>query len=70
MKPSPLNNQTKASRLFDRTQYEVYLLEAIYSILENELFPAWPDAVIYPASRMSIRLLKPAQAGMKWRAPC
>ena len=34
--------------LADRTQYEVWLLEAVYKIVEDDLFPVWPDTVVYP----------------------
>jgi len=37
------------SGLSERVEYEMWLLEAVYAISEQELFPSWPDAVIYPA---------------------
>ena len=34
--------------LKDRTEDESWLLEAAYEIVENSLFPEWPDQLIYP----------------------
>lgn len=34
-------------RLRERIGYEVWLLEEIYALTEQKLFPAWPDGVIY-----------------------
>jgi len=34
--------------LEQRVGYEVWLLEAVYKLMEQELFPAFPDGVIYP----------------------
>ena len=42
--------------LAEATQYESWLLEAAYSIVEDELFPEWPDQMIYPASGGTPRL--------------
>ncbi len=42
-------NAGALNRLSERVQYEMWLLEAVYAIVEQELFPVWPDAVIYPA---------------------
>src|SRR5438132_3727262 len=36
-------------KLAERTEYEIWLLEAVYAIVEQELFPEWPDSTIYPA---------------------
>ncbi|MBK8233928.1 MAG: hypothetical protein IPK74_00085 [Deltaproteobacteria bacterium] len=33
-----------------RVEYEAWLLEAVYHISSNDLFPQWPDAAIYPIS--------------------
>jgi hypothetical protein len=37
--------------LAGRTEYEAWLLEAVYEIVEQDMFPSFPDAVIYPLSR-------------------
>lgn len=34
--------------LSDRAGYEVWLLEAVYKLVNEELFPNFPDGVIYP----------------------
>ncbi len=36
------------ARLSDKVGYEIWLLEAVYSLVEDQLFPDWPDAIIYP----------------------
>ncbi|WP_200963907.1 hypothetical protein [Acidovorax sp. Root219] len=38
-------------RLAERVDYEEWFLEAIHSIAEQDLFPSWPDAVIYPINQ-------------------
>lgn len=38
---------TSMTRLTERTEYESWLLEAIYALVEDDLFPSWPDGVIY-----------------------
>lgn len=38
-------------RLTERTEYESWFLEAVYSIAEQKLFPTWPDAVVYPVNK-------------------
>ena len=37
--------------LQEKTDYESWFLEAIYAIAEQEFFPTWPDAVVYPIGR-------------------
>ncbi len=48
---SPIFNANSLIKLSERTEYEAWLLEAVYKLVENELFPSWPDAVIYPVNR-------------------
>ena len=43
----PIYDQASLSSLEERTQYENWLLEAVYAIAEQELFPDWPDGLIY-----------------------
>jgi len=38
-------------RLAERIKYEAWLLEATYIIVEQDLFPSWPDAVVYPVDK-------------------
>jgi hypothetical protein len=38
-------------KLAERTEYETWLLEAVYALVEQELFPSWPDAVVYPVDQ-------------------
>ncbi|MBD5805172.1 hypothetical protein AZOA_46200 [Azoarcus sp. Aa7] len=40
-------DQEAILELSDRVSYEAWLLEAIYNLLEEELFPTFPDGVIY-----------------------
>lgn len=47
----PTFNAGSLSRLAARTEYEIWLLEAVYAIVEQELFPSWPDAVVYPVDK-------------------
>lgn len=36
------------TKLAERVEYETWLLEAVYALVEQELFPSWPDGVVYP----------------------
>jgi hypothetical protein len=45
----PNYDQNAIVRLSERTEYEAWLLEAVYTITEQELFSKFPDAVIYPS---------------------
>jgi len=38
------------SHLAERTEYEAWLLEAVYSIAEKQWFPTFPDSIIYPVN--------------------
>lgn len=40
-------------RLSERTDYEAWFLEAVYTIGEDDLFPTFPDGVIYPSNGAS-----------------
>lgn len=33
----------------------MWLLEAVYAIVEDELFPSWPDAVVYPVDKSKVQ---------------
>jgi hypothetical protein len=47
----PIFDASAFLRLAERTEYETWLLEAVYAIVEQELFPIWPDAVVYPVDK-------------------
>ena len=51
MNSHPIFDKDSLSRLAERTEYETWLLEEVYSLVEQELFPSWPDAVVYPVNR-------------------
>lgn len=56
--------------LAERTEYEGWFLEAVYSISEQELFPSWPDAVVYPINRAKAQFFAHARANIvmgDWR---
>ena len=38
-------------KLAERTEYESWLLEDVYALVEQELFPSFPDAVVYPVDK-------------------
>ena len=46
--PLPTYGPTAIHALGERTKYETWLLEEIYELLEQEMFPGFPDEVIYP----------------------
>ncbi|RTT13491.1 hypothetical protein DY954_07595 [Pseudomonas aeruginosa] len=48
MSTSPVFDEEALSRLAERTEYEAWLLEEVYTLVEQELFFNWPDAVVYP----------------------
>lgn len=57
-------------RLAERTEYETWLLEAVYAISEQELFPSWPDAVVYPINRSQAQFFAHGRANIvigDWR---
>ncbi|MGB5097002.1 MAG: hypothetical protein WBN82_03730 [Porticoccaceae bacterium] len=47
--PQPTFRADALVKLSERTEYEAWFLEAVYSLIEQELFPSWPDGVVYPA---------------------
>lgn len=51
MTPQPTFNANALIKLGERTEYETWLLEAVYALVEQELFPSWPDGVIYPVDK-------------------
>lgn len=48
---SSLFNVSSLKSLAERTEYESWFLEAVYELVDNRLFPSWPDAVIYPLGK-------------------
>lgn len=42
-------------KLAERTKYETWLLEAVYSLSEQELFPSWPDGMVYAADNSKVQ---------------
>lgn len=46
--PSPTYDPKAVRLLSERTEYETWLLEAVYTLVEQDLFPSYPDEVIYP----------------------
>ncbi|GGO86270.1 hypothetical protein GCM10011348_36740 [Marinobacterium nitratireducens] len=44
---TPIFDPASVTRLNERTDYERWLLEAVYALVEDDLFPSWPDGVIY-----------------------
>lgn len=57
MNPYSTFNAHALSKLGERTKYEIWLLEAVYKIVEQELFPSWPDSVVYPIDKSSAQFL-------------
>ncbi|MEL7941687.1 hypothetical protein [Pseudomonas delhiensis] len=51
MNSHPTFDVGSLSRLAERTEYEIWLLEAVYALVEQELFPSWPDTVVYPVDK-------------------
>lgn len=57
-------------KLAERTEYEIWLLEAVYALVENELFPSWPDGVVYPVNKSKAQFFVHARANIilgDWR---
>jgi hypothetical protein len=44
---SPVFDQAALVELAERTAYEIYLLEEVYTLIEDKLFRRWPISVIY-----------------------
>lgn len=51
MIPHPTFDASALQKLAERTEYETWLLEAVYALVEQEIFQSWPDAVVYPADK-------------------
>lgn len=47
MKPPVVFDSACLERLAQRTEYEAWLLEAVYRLVEDRLFYVWPDTVVY-----------------------
>jgi hypothetical protein len=47
----PVFDANALIKLAERTEYETWLLEAVYALVEQELFPSWPDGVVYPVGK-------------------
>ena len=61
---------TSLAKLAERTEYETWLLEAVYVLAEQELFPSWPDAVVYPIANLKAQFIVHARANIvigDWR---
>ncbi len=57
-------------KLAERTEYETWLLEAVFTLVEKELFPSWPDGVVYPLDKSEAQFLGYARANIiigDWR---
>lgn len=55
---------TSFSKLTQRSEYESWLLEAVYAIAEQELFPVDPDAVVYPVTKSKVQFYVSARANI------
>jgi hypothetical protein len=67
---SPTFDAGAVLRLSERTEYEAWFLEAVYAISEQELFPVWPDAVVYPINRKRAKFFAYARGNLvigDWR---
>jgi hypothetical protein len=66
----PIFDASAFLRLAERTEYETWLLEAVYAIVEEELFPTWPDAVVYPVDKSKTQFFVHARGNIivgDWR---
>lgn len=66
----PLYDDAAHRRLLERTEYETWLLEAVYTLAEQELFPSWPDGAIYPVDPERAQFFVHARANVvigDWR---
>ncbi len=57
MSQQPDFDSNSLIKLGKRTEYETWLLEAVYAIVEQELFPSWPDGVIYPVDKSKAQFI-------------
>ena len=66
----PTFDANALTKLAERTEYETWLLEAVYALVENELFPSWPDGVVYPVDESKAQFFVHARANIilgDWR---
>lgn len=47
----PTFDANALAKLTERTEYETWFLEAVYVLVEQELFPSWSDGVVYPIDK-------------------
>lgn len=70
MNSHPSFDADALSKLAERTEYETWLLEAVYALVEQELFPSWPDSVVYPVDKSKIQFFGHMRANIivgDWR---
>lgn len=53
MKMTQAYDASAILKLSDRTEYEAWFLEAVYAVANDDLFPDWPDEVIYPLGTLN-----------------
>ena len=51
MSSPPNYDQSALRTLAERMEYETWLLEAVYTIAEQDLFREWPDGMVYPVDQ-------------------
>lgn len=67
---SPTFDANALTKLAERTEYEAWLLEAVYALVENELFPSCPDGVVYPVDKSKAQFFVHARVNIilgDWR---
>ena len=70
MSQQPTFNVNALTKLGERTEYEIWLLEAVYALAEQELFPSWPDGIIYPVQKFKPQFIVHGRANIiigDWR---
>ena len=70
MSQQPSFNVNALTKLGERTEYETWLLEAVYALAEQELFPTWPDGVIYSVQKSKPQFITHGRANIiigDWR---
>lgn len=70
MPSQPTFDANSIIKLNERTDYEIWLLEAVYALVEQELFPSWPDGVIYSLEKSKAQFIAHARANIicgDWR---
>ena len=66
----PTFDANAITKLIERTEYESWLLEAVYALVENELFPSWPDGAVYSVDKSNARFFVHARSNIilgDWR---